>query len=34
MMAEKIADQIRGRPSLAAEHVDVYRRPAQHQGTQ
>ena len=26
MMAEKIADQILGRPALAAEHVDVYRR--------
>ena len=26
MMAEKIADQILGRPALAAEHVDLYRR--------
>jgi choline dehydrogenase len=36
MMAEKIADQILGRPALAAEHVDVYRlttRPAQHRET-
>ena len=32
MMAEKIADQILGRPALAAEHVDVYRR-TQHQET-
>jgi choline dehydrogenase len=30
MMAEKIADQILGRPALAADHVDVYRR-TQHQ---
>jgi choline dehydrogenase len=34
MMAEKIADQIRGRPALLAEHVDVYRRSANlHQET-
>ena len=34
MMAEKIADQILGRPALAAEYVDVYRRArGQHQET-